>query len=132
MPAPATHLVVTQPPAAVTAGAPFGLTLVAMDKFGNVDTSFAGPVTVALAGGSSGSLTGTTTMTAKGGVATFDDLVDSASGPISLSASSGTLTGTSTGTVPVSPAHGREAGHPGAAFAIGNSGFNPRDSAGHL
>jgi hypothetical protein len=104
MPAPATHLVVTQPPAGVTAGAPFGLTLVAMDNFGNVDTSFGGPVTVALGSGSGGSLTGTTTMTATGGVATFADLVDSASGPISLSATSSTLTGTSTGTVPVSPA----------------------------
>ena len=75
-----------------------------MDNFGNVDTSFSGPVTVALASGSSGSLSGTTTMTASGGVATFADLVDSASGPISFSATSGTLTGTSTGTVPVSPA----------------------------
>ena len=104
MPAPATHLVVTQPPTAVTAGAPFGLTLDAKDNFGNVDTSFGGPVTVALASGSSGSLSGTTTMTASGGVAAFADLVDSASGPISSSATSGTLTGTSTGTVPVSPA----------------------------
>ena len=43
-------------------------------------------------------------MMASAGVATFANLVDSASGPISLNVTGGTLTGTSTGTVPVTPA----------------------------
>ncbi len=104
MPAAATHLVVTQPPAGVSAGAPFALTLEAEDNFGNVDTSYNGPVTVALANGSSGSLSGTTSMMASGGVATFANLVDNTSGPISLNATSGTLPGASTGTVTITPA----------------------------
>ena len=58
----ATRLVViSPPPAAVTAGSKFGLTLAAEDPYGNVDSNFIGSVTVALAinpGG--GSLAGTT------------------------------------------------------------------------
>ena len=45
-----THFVLTQPPpAGVTAGAPFGLTVEADDSSGDLDSSFSGTVTVALA-----------------------------------------------------------------------------------
>ncbi len=103
-PAPATHLVISQPPAGVSAGAPFALTLEAEDNFGNVDTSYDGPMAVALASGSSGSLTGTASMMASAGVATFANLVDNTSGPISLNATSGTLPDASTGTVTITSA----------------------------
>ena len=95
--APATHLVISQPTGAITAGVPFGLTLEAEDQFGNVDTNFNGSIAVALGNGSNGSLSGTTSMMASAGVATFANLVDSASGPISLNVTGGTLTGTSSG-----------------------------------
>ena len=65
MPAAATHLVISQPPGAITAGVPFSLTLEAEDPFGNVDTSYSGPVALALGTGSSGSLSGTTSMMAR-------------------------------------------------------------------
>ena len=49
VPAAASKLVIqTQPPGSVAAGADFGLTVVAEDKYGNLVTSFAGTVTVAL------------------------------------------------------------------------------------
>ena len=66
-------LVVTaQPPASVTAGTGFGLTVTAEDNSGNVDTSFNGTVTVAMASNPGGAtLGGTLTATAQNGVATF-------------------------------------------------------------
>ena len=64
-----------QPPASVTAGSPFGLTVQAEDSSGNLDSSFNGTVTVALASNPGGAtLGGTLTVTASGGVATFSGL----------------------------------------------------------
>jgi len=70
------QLVVTQqPPASVTAGTPFGLTVEAEKSSGNPITSFDGTVTVALATSPSGAtLGGTLTATASNGVATFSGL----------------------------------------------------------
>ena len=70
------NLVVTQqPPASVTAGSGFGLTVQAQDSSGNLITSFNGTVTVALASNPGGAtLGGTLTVTASGGVATFSGL----------------------------------------------------------
>ncbi len=70
------QLVVTQqPPASVTAGSPFGLTVEAEDTSGDLLSSFNGTVTVALASNPGGaSLGGTLTATASGGVATFSGL----------------------------------------------------------
>ena len=69
-------LVVTQqPPASVTAGSSFGLTVTAEDGSGNVLTSFNGTVTVALGNNpGGGTLGGTLTTTAVNGVATFSGL----------------------------------------------------------
>src|SRR5262249_60909792 len=70
------NLVVTQQPtASVTAGNSFGLTVQAQDSSGNLITSFNGTVTLALASNpGGGTLGGTLTVTASGGVATFSDL----------------------------------------------------------
>jgi streptogramin lyase len=72
----ADHFVVTQqPPTSVTAGTGFGLTVEAEDRSGNVDSSFDGTVTVALANNPGGAtLGGTLSVTASGGVATFSGL----------------------------------------------------------
>ena len=93
-PVTATQLVVTTPPASVTANAPFGLTVTAEDGSGNVDTTYTGPVTLALSGGTSGAvLGGTVTGTAVNGVATFTGLtINTAGTGYTLTASSGTLT----------------------------------------
>ena len=79
-PAAASKVIVNRPPSGVIAGIKFGLTIHANDDYGNLDTSYGGPVTVALASGSSGTLSGTTTMMATAGVADFTDLVDTVSG----------------------------------------------------
>ena len=68
-------VVTTQPPASVTAGTPFGLTVEAENSSGNLLSSFDGTVTVALANNPGGAtLGGTLTATASNGVATFSDL----------------------------------------------------------
>ncbi len=70
------QLVVTQqPPASVTAGNGFGLTVTAEDSSGDPITSFDGTVTVALANNPGGAtLGGMLTATASNGVATFSGL----------------------------------------------------------
>ena len=68
-------MVTQQPPASVTAGSGFGLTVQAEDGSGNLITSFNGTVTVALANNPGGAtLGGTLSVQASGGVATFSGL----------------------------------------------------------
>ena len=69
----------------------------ALDSLGNLDTTFTGGVTVALASNStSGGLGGTTIVRASNGIATFDNLDDDRPGTYTLQASaSGATTATS-------------------------------------
>src|SRR5262249_47016035 len=68
-------VVTTQPPATLTAGNSFSLTVQAEDSSGNLIASFNGTVSVALASNPGGdTLGGTLTLTASGGVATFSGL----------------------------------------------------------
>src|SRR5262249_60803168 len=65
VPAAAAQLVITvQPPAQVTAGDPFGITVAAVDPYGNLATSFSGGVTIALGSHSANGVL-TVTATAK-------------------------------------------------------------------
>ena len=101
------QLAVTQePPATVTAGTPFGLTVDAEDNSGNLLSSFNGSVTLTLANSPSGAvLGGTLTTTAVNGVATFSGLsltmVSSAS---QIDASSSALAIAFTTPIAVTPA----------------------------
>ena len=73
----------TTPPASVTANATFGLTVTAEDGSGNTATTYTGPVTLALSGGTSGAvLGGTLTGNAVNGVATFTDLTINTAGTV--------------------------------------------------
>jgi Dockerin type I domain len=94
----ASLVVTTQPPAYVIVGAGFGLTITAENPSGSVDTSFDGPVTVALSGNPGGAtLAGTLTVTAQSGVATFSGLTLNQPGTgYALDASSPGLTGATT------------------------------------
>src|SRR5262249_38105191 len=69
----ATHLVVTtQPPARISAGSGFGLSVAAEDDLGNIDPTFSGSVTLSLASNPGGDiLSGPTTRLAASGVVTF-------------------------------------------------------------
>ena len=101
------QLVVTlQPPASVTAGTVFGLTVKATDRSGNVDSSFNGTVTVALANNPGGStLGGTITAIASGGVATFSGLtLNKATSGYTLQVSSNGVTSATTSAITVTPA----------------------------
>jgi hypothetical protein len=106
-PALATHLAVTtQPPLSTTAGIPFGLVVAAEDGFGNVDPSYTGSVTLALAANPGGtSLGGVLTATASSGVATFSGLtLNAAASGYTVQASGGTLAPATTESIAVSAA----------------------------
>jgi hypothetical protein len=115
-PASSTHQVVTQPPpASVTAGSGFGLTVQAEDSSGNLVSSFSGTVTVGLASNPGGStLSGTVTVAVSGGVATFSGLAInktasgytlyiSASGPTSTTTNSFNVVSSAAGSALVAP-----------------------------
>ena len=97
--------IVNRPPGGVGAGTTFQVVANAYDPYGNLATSYNAPVTIGLGTGSAGTLSGTTTVTAENGVATFSDLSDDSSGTISLnvSTSSGSVTGSNSGNVTVTP-----------------------------
>ena len=101
VPAAAARLVVTvPPPSTVTAGDGFGLSVGAVDAYGNAAPSF-GPVTVAAGDGTPG---GTTIAFPSGGVARFSGLVLDAVGTYSLQVSGFSLGPVAAGTVTVTPA----------------------------
>jgi hypothetical protein len=103
-PAPASMLkILTRPPGGIVTGKAFSLQVDALDPYNNLATSFAGPVTLGLASGA-GALSGTLTVPANGGVATFNDLVENTSGSISLTAASGNLTPAPASGIMVTPA----------------------------
>jgi hypothetical protein len=87
-----------QPPATVTAGNSFGFAVTAKDRYGNVVTSFTGPVTVAIANNPGRTtLNGTLTVDAVNGVATYSGLsINIAAVGYTLSASSSGLTSATT------------------------------------
>jgi hypothetical protein len=124
--APATQLVVTiEPPAVVTAGSPFRLTVSAEDPFGNVDPGFGGNVTLALASGQGASLGGTLTAAPAGGVAAFNGLsLDRAASGYAIQAYSGSLSATANAitVVPAPASHLVVSAQPPASVVAG-SGF---------
>jgi YD repeat-containing protein len=73
------------------------------DQFGNLVTSDTSQVSLTVATGP-GVLTGTTTVKASGGVATFNNLLLDTAGTYTLSASDGTLTGATSSNIVISPA----------------------------
>ena len=103
----ADYLVVTRPaPATLIAGSPFGLTVQAEDSAGNLDSSFNGTVTVALASNpGNATLGGTLTATASNGVATFSGLtLTTAASGYTLIVSSNGVDSATTNAITVTPA----------------------------
>ncbi len=122
-PGAATQLVVTtQPPASMVAGTSFGLVVSAEDSYGNVDTSFGGNVTIALAGDpGDGALGGTLTVAASQGVATFAGLTLTTAGTSdNLEASAGDLSPATTQTFDDHARRGRETGRDHRASQLGH------------
>ena len=98
-PTASTHLVFTQPPSLTTAGVAIApaVELQVRDAGGNLVTAFNGTVTVAITAGTGANgavLSGTKTIQAVGGVATFSDLsIDKAGTGYKLSASASGVAG---------------------------------------
>jgi hypothetical protein len=96
-PGAATQIFFSVQPSGAISGAAFSVEVTARDGFGNTATSFTGDVTMAIgnnAGSPPGTLSGTLTQSAVGGVATFPDLsIDMVGTGYTLAATSGTLTG---------------------------------------
>ena len=92
-PAPTKLTFVTQPVTAVAGDTLRPVQVAIQDASGNTLPSLTNPVTLALGGNSSATLSGTTTASAVNGVATFDNLsVDKPGTGYTLTASSGALT----------------------------------------
>lgn len=102
----ATRLEFGQQPTSEAAGATItpSITVRAEDALGNLVTSFAGQVTLAIASGpSDGTLSGTTTRMASSGIATFDNLSIQRAGTYTLRATSGTLTQDTSASFQITP-----------------------------
>ena len=99
-------VVTTEPPSSLTAGTTFGLTVKVEDNEGNVQTSFNGAVTIALANNpDSGKLNGTLTTNAKAGVASFSQLtLDQAANGYTIQATASGLIAATTNSFNVTPA----------------------------
>ena len=98
--------VTSRPPSSITAGTPFGLVVTAQNSDGTVNTSFDGPITIALfdGDGNSSTINGTTTLQAVNGVATFSGLsVDQAGGLYTLIVTCNTLPSVTTDYFEVTP-----------------------------
>jgi streptogramin lyase len=106
-PGAATILVVSiTPPTTMNSGANFGLQISAEDSYGNLATSFNGPVALTLVNNPGGAtLHGPLTATASGGVANFQAYIttDIAASGYTLQATSPGLTAVTTGGITVIP-----------------------------
>jgi uncharacterized repeat protein (TIGR03803 family) len=104
-PAAASKLVYTTQPSTVTAGVAISPAMVVKveDQFGNVVTGNTSNVTLAVATGP-GSLSGTTTVAASAGVATFSAAKLNTAGTYTLTATDGSLTPATSSSFTVNPA----------------------------
>jgi hypothetical protein len=102
---PAQILVAAEPPAFVTAGAPFGFSIMVEDRYGNRETSLGGSVSAQLAGNLTGTtLSGDLSAALNGGAASFSNLeLDRAGAGYTLVATAGSLTSAPSTTVAVTP-----------------------------
>ena len=105
-PAAAVQLVVTTAPSSVAAGNGFSLVVAVQDPFGNLETTFAGNVNLALANDPAGdTLGGTLTEQASAGMADFSGLtLERATMDDTLRAFSSTLSAATTGPIAVAAA----------------------------
>ena len=105
-PGAASKLAITQSPTSGTAGQALGtaLNILVEDAFGNVVTSNTPTIAVTVASGPGAFAGGSTTASASGGVATFNNLVFNTAGTYTLSVSGGSLTGATSDSFTVSPA----------------------------
>jgi hypothetical protein len=101
--APAQLVIVAQPPSTVSAGTGFGFEVAAKDMYGNINTTFTGPVSVILGTNPGGAaLSGATQATAVAGFANFSGLALSKVGVgYTLKISSGSITPATTNPVAV-------------------------------
>ncbi len=108
VPGAASQLAFTVPPVATIAGATIrpAVQVTARDALGNTATGFAGNMTVAIATNpAGGTLSGTTTVAAVAGVATFSTLsIDNAGSGYRLSATAAGFTGAASGPFDIIPA----------------------------
>ncbi len=118
-------LITGQPPATVTAGTGFSLTVTAEDTDGNVATGYAGSATLSLAGDpAGGTLSGTTTVSATGRVAFFSgETLNRAGTGYTVQFSSGSITSATSSAISVTPGVATQlliASQPPASVAVGS------------
>ncbi len=130
-------LFTTQPPATATSGASFGAAVTIQDAFGNVTTGNTSAVTLALTTPNGATLSGTKSLNAVAGVATFPGLSIDKTGSYTLTATDGALTTAVSSSISIS--HGAASKlafttQPPASLASGASfsvGVTVQDAAGN-
>ncbi len=127
---PATKLSIQTQPAGAVTGSALGTQPVVQvqDASSGVVAGAANPVTATLVG-AGGTLSGTTTVNAVNGIATFTDLAITGSGTYTIAFSSGALTGATSGAITIAPLPADEAVHRNGAGWCANRG-GPRAAAG--
>ncbi len=103
--APSKLVFATQPAASAAAGVAFPIqpVLHEVDAFGNLVTTDNATSVLARIGSGAGPLRGTTSVTIRGGVATFTDLADNAAGPITLTFTAGGLSSPASSPITINP-----------------------------
>ena len=103
-PAAAAKLAIYSGPADATAGdTQDPIVVLVQDKFGNLVTTDASKVTAALGGVTGATMTGTATVTASHGIATFSDLAVKTAGALTMAFSDGALTKATSDSFTVAP-----------------------------
>jgi hypothetical protein len=112
-------VITTQPPATITAGGSFGLTVAAVDGFGQLDPAFNGIITLAVDNGAT--LGGTFAAQAFLGMASFPGLTLDQAGDYMLTASAGVLAPATTSSITVNGTAASQlvVGGPTGAVAVG-------------
>jgi uncharacterized repeat protein (TIGR03803 family) len=105
-PAAANKLVFVQQPTNATAGVAISpaITVNVEDQFGNLVTGNTSNVTISVASGPSSALSGTLTVAAVGGVATFSNISEATAGAFTFSAADGALATATSASFTISPA----------------------------
>jgi FG-GAP-like repeat len=100
----ASQLAIDSAPASATAGTATSVVVNVEDPAGNTITSDSTEVTLSVASGPSGAtISGTTTVAAVNGVATFSNVILTVAGNYELNATDGTLTAAASNTISVAP-----------------------------
>jgi len=116
----------TQPPSSDTVGADFGAAVTVEDQYGNKVTNSSASVTIA---STPAGVSGTLTVAASSGVATFSGLSFSSANTYTLTATSGTLTSATSASIDISAQSGVNNANLKGTYVCKINGYNDSDGS---